>query len=216
LNQVQKAGAYGNKKIQSKNMRCQMMLRKRKLFVLAVALLSSSILSANEVIMQNTEAEMKQELIRKPVLYRTLFSKKRTIVVTQSIDNIKEEKAIEIDENVDIPRVKTIIEFDYDSSALKHSSHVLLKRVGNVLMSDELKGKNIMINGHTDSDGTKKYNMKLSFDRAESVKAYLVADCNISPDRLQIRGYGELMPLPNTNYNNKQANRRVEFEIDNE
>ena len=93
---------------------------------------------------------------------------------------------------------------------------MLLKEVGKAVVSDSLKDKIIMINGHTDSDGTEQYNLKLSFNRADSVKAYLVTAFDIHESRLLIRGYGELMPLkPNSDSYNKQINRRVEFEINN-
>ena len=110
--------------------------------------------------------------------------------------------------------MKVKIEFDYDSSVLKASSYHLLKEVGVALTSKALRHKKIMINGHTDSDGSDRYNLRLSFDRAESVKAYLVSRFNISEDRLDIRGFGEELPIkPNTSGYNKQINRRVEFEI---
>ncbi len=166
---------------------------------------------------QNTSEEMVKELTRTPVIYRSFGTKKkRAIKVSQRINNKIEEKVIMIDENMDVPKLKLKVEFDYNSSALKNSSYTLLKEVGKTLMSDQLRDKDIMINGHTDSDGEEQYNLKLSFNRADSVKAYLVTAFNIPENRLLIRGFGELLPLkPNTDSYNKQINRRVEFEINN-
>jgi len=65
--------------------------------------------------------------------------------------------------------------------------------------------------GHTDDVGGAEMNLQLSIDRANSVKAWLV-NHGINPDRLTTRGMGMNEPLvPNTNDENRQKNRRVEF-----
>ncbi|SDU57132.1 OmpA family protein [Desulfobacula phenolica] len=190
------------------------MIQKTALLVWVAFLVSTSFLWADEVRFQTTSDEMVKELTRPPVKYRSFASKKRTIAVAERINNKMEKTIVVVDENLDVPKLKIRIEFDYDSSALKKSSYTLLNEVGTALISNAIKDKTIMINGHTDSDGTQTYNLKLSFDRADSVKAYLVAAFNLPEERLQIRGYGELLPLkPNTIPYNKQINRRVEFEI---
>ena len=72
----------------------------------------------------------------------------------------------------------------------------------------------MIINGHTDSDGKDKYNLRLSLNRAGAVKKYLMDHYNVSRDRLKVMGYGECMPLkPNTSEKNKQLNRRVEIVV---
>ena len=69
-------------------------------------------------------------------------------------------------------------------------------------------------NQTTDSDGSDAYNLKLSLNRALSVKDYLVGNFSIKRDRLKVVGYGEAVPLaPNTSALNKQMNRRVEVQI---
>lgn len=72
----------------------------------------------------------------------------------------------------------------------------------------------IEIQGHTDSRGSDKYNLKLSQDRAGAVKDYLVTKHNLDADRLIPKGYGENKPVvPNTTPDNMAKNRRVEFVI---
>ena len=67
----------------------------------------------------------------------------------------------------------------------------------------------LTITGHTDSDGTDEYNQKLSEDRANSVKNYLVKKL-IAENRLIAVGKGESEPIDNTNTaSGKEKNRRV-------
>lgn len=162
-------------------------------------------------------AEMIKELTRTPVKYRSFTPpKKRAIKVVQRIDQKVEETTIMVDDQADVPKLKVKIEFDVNSASLKRSSYTLLSEVGIALQADGVRQKAIMINGHTDSDGSDAYNLRLSFERAEAVKAYLTGAYGISEDRLLVRGYGEMLPLkPNDSPVNKQINRRVEFEIAN-
>ena len=67
----------------------------------------------------------------------------------------------------------------------------------------------LTITGHTDSDGSDEYNQKLSEDRANSVKNYLIKKL-IAENRLIAVGKGESEPIDNTNTaSGKEKNRRV-------
>jgi OOP family OmpA-OmpF porin len=69
-----------------------------------------------------------------------------------------------------------------------------------------------LIIGHTDSDGEIQHNYRLSLNRAQAVKDYLVTHYPIDPVRLKVIGYGESHPLVrNMSAVNKQINRRVEI-----
>ena len=71
----------------------------------------------------------------------------------------------------------------------------------------------IVIEGHTDADGTEEYNLNLSRLRAQSV-ANFVSTNQVDPTRFTIMGYGESQPVAeNTTPDGKQANRRVEIAI---
>ena len=71
----------------------------------------------------------------------------------------------------------------------------------------------IEIGGHTDNVGDDAYNMKLSHDRAKSVREYLM-NGGINSDRVQAKGYGELNPVAtNDTEDGRKANRRTEFVI---
>lgn len=71
------------------------------------------------------------------------------------------------------------------------------------------------IKGHTDNVGKVEANQKLSQQRADAVKAYMVRK-GISEDRLTSTGYGDSMPIaPNTTAAGRQKNRRVEMVLQN-
>lgn len=69
------------------------------------------------------------------------------------------------------------------------------------------------ISGHTDSDGSKAFNQRLSLARAGSVSDYLQR-AGVSADRLQAVGFGEEQPIAaNNTPENKALNRRIEFKL---
>jgi outer membrane protein OmpA-like peptidoglycan-associated protein len=69
----------------------------------------------------------------------------------------------------------------------------------------------VEVNGYTDNSGSRAHNMKLSQDRADAVRNWLVAK-GITGERITAKGYGPDNPIaPNTTPENKQKNRRIEF-----
>jgi outer membrane protein OmpA-like peptidoglycan-associated protein len=75
--------------------------------------------------------------------------------------------------------------------------------------------RSVVIEGHTDNQGSDDYNMGLSERRADSVKSYLMEQ-GISSQRLVASGKGETQPLAdNESESGRQQNRRVEVIIEN-
>lgn len=110
--------------------------------------------------------------------------------------------------------INLAVQFDSDSSQIKPESYDLLNELGKALISDRLKDKRILIAGHTDSDASPEYNLKLSKERADAVKKYLTDNFPIPPARIGTTGFGEEQPLvPNTTKYNKLLNRRVQVSI---
>ncbi|HFD05301.1 MAG TPA: flagellar motor protein MotB, partial [Firmicutes bacterium] len=103
------------------------------------------------------------------------------------------------------------IYFDSGSARIRPSSYPILDKVVKTL--EEYPDITVEIQGHTDSVGSAENNLRLSFARANAVKAYLV-QMGISPSRLIARGYGESMPIaPNTTRAGRARNRRIEFVV---
>ena len=100
--------------------------------------------------------------------------------------------------------------FDSGSDRLKPESMGIIRQIYQVLQQDT--SINLKIVGHTDADGNDETNMTLSKNRAEAVKDALVNVYNVSSNRLDTEGKGELEPVAdNTSAEGKAQNRRVEF-----
>jgi len=109
------------------------------------------------------------------------------------------------------PTVRLPIFFEFNSTTLRPEAHVLLDKVGAALASDELATFRFSVEGHTDSVGSESFNDRLSRDRAEVVKAYLIAQ-GVPPERLSTVGHGETTPVAsNQTDDGRQRNRRVEL-----
>jgi len=102
--------------------------------------------------------------------------------------------------------------FEYNKATIKEESHDLLNDVAKVMKAYPNITK-IHIEGHTDSDGSARYNKKLSQKRADSVMQFLV-DAGVEAGRMEAIGYGEEKPVAdNDSKAGKEKNRRVEFNI---
>ena len=72
-----------------------------------------------------------------------------------------------------------------------------------------------MVEGHTDSTGTAKYNQWLSEKRARAVRNMLINDHGVSPEQVTASGYGQNRPLAsNDTESGREQNRRVELVLD--
>ena len=72
----------------------------------------------------------------------------------------------------------------------------------------------LVISGHTDSDGSEEFNLQLSLERSQAIREYIVNFGNINPERVTAIGYGSTRPIvKEVTDEDKRLNRRVEFEI---
>ena len=100
--------------------------------------------------------------------------------------------------------------FDSGSANIQPQSMGIIRQISQVLQQESMM--NLMIEGHTDSDGDDAMNMDLSKRRAEAVRNALVDIYNVAPSRLQSSGKGESEPVgDNATADGKAQNRRVVF-----
>ena len=105
--------------------------------------------------------------------------------------------------------------FNQGSADILGKAKPFLEMVGNMVKANASR---ILVSGHTDNVPihTEKFpsNWELSSARAVNVVRFLIDQVKIDPHLLAATGYGEYEPLvPNTSPENRQINRRVEFEV---
>ncbi len=106
---------------------------------------------------------------------------------------------------------KTVL-FDLNKATIREESKEALNSIAEIMM--EFPNTIFHIEGHTDSQGSDEYNLKLSKERAASVREYLVSQ-GIPTSRLTSEGYGESQPIATNNTaKGRQMNRRVEISLD--
>jgi len=101
--------------------------------------------------------------------------------------------------------------FDVNKYDLKAEAQANLVEMAKILQKYE--DTNILIEGHTDSDGSEEHNQTLSERRAKAVSAFL-AQQGVTSSRFTVIGYGETQPVAdNSTPEGKQQNRRVAVAI---
>ncbi len=104
------------------------------------------------------------------------------------------------------------IQFKLDSAELLAESLIILDEVA-ALMIDNPEILELEVQGHTDDKGKADHNLKLSQDRADAVREYLIKQ-GVKGDRLTAKGYGHSKPrFANISSRLREKNRRVEFKI---
>ena len=101
--------------------------------------------------------------------------------------------------------------FDVNKYDLRDASRENLAKLAAIL--NKYPDTNILVEGHTDSTGTREINMPLSENRAKAVSNYL-AGLNVQSARFAVRGYGPDQPIgDNSSVEGRQQNRRVDLAI---
>ena len=124
-----------------------------------------------------------------------------------------------VDKNInDCPKCPTLVtiilnvEFDTDRAVVKDKYRGEIKKVADFMKT--YPNTTAVIEGHTDNVFTAEYNQKLSQDRADSVRQYLISNFGIKASRLTSVGYGLTRPIASNNTEEgRQKNRRVQAVI---
>ena len=138
--------------------------------------------------------------------------------LTLGIDGVLKDLGAKVTEQEIKIELAADVLFDFDKFNLRSEATNTLQKVGQVVKS--YPQAPLLIEGHTDGKGGHAYNIKLSEDRALSVKSWLTQSAGIQGSRITTRGWGETKPVaPNTNPNGsdnpegRQKNRRVELTL---
>ena len=104
--------------------------------------------------------------------------------------------------------------FDFNQYTLKPGAREKLAKVSGILLA--YPGLKIQLEGHTDSVGSDDYNLKLSQQRADSVRTYLASQ-GVPADSVSSTGLGKADPVAtNDTAAGRQQNRRVDMVVSGE
>lgn len=138
------------------------------------------------------------------------------------IGNYMDKQAEEIKKDIEGAKVERVgegikITFDSgilfmtNSSSLQSEAKLNISKLAKIL--NKYPDTNVLITGHTDSDGTEEYNQTLSEKRAKAVSDYAITQ-GIASSRISVVGLGETEPVAsNDTPEGKKLNRRVEIAI---
>ena len=127
--------------------------------------------------------------------------------IDQSIPGAKVER---VGEGIEVTFESGLL-FDFDSDVIKPTAASNLQELARSL--NKFGNSNVLIVGHTDSQGDDAYNMALSQRRANSASAYLQSQ-GVPSSRVSTSGRGESEPVASNDTDAGRAqNRRVEIAI---
>ena len=154
------------------------------------------------------------------------FRKKQTEIVKQGKQDLSDSEkrtaaalaelaklaAVKEEERGLVITLSGSVLFRSAESTLLSSAQVKLDQVANALL--DVRARNLIVEGHTDSQVSESYNQGLSQRRADAVRDYLVQK-GYPADRIQARGMGEGHPIAdNASPEGRANNRRVEIIIE--
>ncbi len=170
-----------------------------------IAILNEQLDSMQARLGQYSKSE--KELQQKIALKRAQEQTVQNIASTFS----RSEAQVLIDGNNVIIRLYGL-SFPVGTSEIKPEYFELLKRVQRGIL--EFKNAEVTIEGHTDSRGSAQLNQRLSNQRAEAVRTYLLANMSFPAAKMQAVGFGETKPVANNeNEQGRAKNRRIDITI---
>ncbi len=109
-----------------------------------------------------------------------------------------------------LPQLTVEILFDFNSAAIRPESFRTVGLLADALHHPFLLGYRILIVGHTDAKGDRKYNLELSQKRADAIRTALITTFRVAPNRLVALGLGEEQ-LRDPAHPDAAVNRRVQL-----
>lgn len=175
---------------------------------------SSSDLAAQELELKKKELEVEKAKLEQQKLQQLDVEKAQLDVEKQKLELEQARRDLQVKETQDRldMQLQGDVLFDTNQAVIKPSAKETLDKVSVVLAAFPT-GK-VTVTGHADSRGSDSVNMKLSRDRAEAVKTWLLAKSGASSERVIAIGEGENDPAAsNATSEGRQLNRRVDITV---
>ena len=157
---------------------------------LLAVFIAGSVLTPLHAQITPSAADMVEQLKTQPPRTRSL----RNLTIESSAPEAK-------------PSLSLLIQFDFNSARVKPESQQALTNLAQALQSKELLESKFAVEGHTDAKGRADYNLKLSQQRADAVRAFLASN-GVQDSRLAAVGKGAT-ELANAADPQGAENRRV-------
>jgi OOP family OmpA-OmpF porin len=177
---------------------------------------SSEEIEAQEMALREKILELDRAKLEKIQSDALDMRKAELMIEIRKLELVKARRELQVQE--DKEKLAMLLQgdvlFDVNSTVIKPGAAASLRQVG-LLLSEYPKGQ-VIVTGFADSSGTDQDNLKLSRERGESVKTYLLNNTEgmVSSERIISRGRGEEMPVATNNTSaGRQLNRRVEITI---
>lgn len=184
-----------------------------------LAMVEADLYKANERVAQLDEALLEGNQLARRQATKDLRSERQARMQAEqqlqsALDRLS--AVAQVDRNDPRGLVITIagsLLFRFDESQLTAAAQAKLNDVAQALLA--AREGQIVVEGHTDSQGSSSYNEDLSRQRAESVRQYLISQ-GVAPDRIVAVGKGENDPIAsNDSPEGRANNRRVEIIVPN-
>lgn len=167
---------------------------------------ATSALQSADDDLQRTQGDLRTEQELNQELQQALDTRPETISIFENIGGVDVSLR---DKDLALTVASDLL-FNSGSASLKNNSKSTLTQVANAL-TGTYPNQSIVIMGYTDTDQIKKSNFKsnwhLAFDRAWSVRDYLVSK-GVNRERISIESWGPTKPLAT-----KAASRRVDIVV---
>ena len=167
---------------------------------------STNALQAADDDLRRTQGDLRAEQAHSAELQTALDTRPETISIFENISGVDVSMR---DKDLALTVASDLL-FNSGSDTLKKSAKSTLSSVAAALNST-YPNQSIVIMGYTDTDKIQKSNFKsnwhLAFDRAWSVRDYLVSN-GVSQNRIAIESWGPIKPLAT-----KEASRRVDIVV---
>lgn len=159
---------------------------------------------------QQKEAGLQGELLAKQKELEEKQRREARIVKVRDMFNAHEASLLLDGQHLIVRLIG--LSFPVGKSVIQPEYFGLLAKVERAMR--EYPNSRVIIEGHTDNVGDERYNERLSSQRAESVRSYLVANSATTAENIEAIGYGESRPVANNETSEgRTQNRRIDVVI---
>jgi len=175
---------------------------------------TSADVAAKELELKQKELDLEKAKVEQQKVQQLSVDKAALDVEKQKLELEKARQALQVKETSDKLQMALSgdVLFDTNQAVIKPGAKETLTNVATVLAA--YPTSKIVVTGYADARGSSDVNLKLSRDRAEAVKTWLLSQSGASSDRIFTQGGGESDPVAsNDTAAGRQLNRRVDITV---